>query len=137
MIRRPPRSTLFPYTTLFRSLGFEVDRLGSEDLPLATEVYFLRDDRQTRTGFLVEEGESTRFFDRDEESRMVLASSDGGMYVALPAGRSVLEYHFEGALHGHTVKLMPGMSLLESSGEHQTSSLLATSLDEPTLSQEE
>src|SRR2546422_5289805 len=24
MIRRPPRSTLFPYTTLFRSLGGEV-----------------------------------------------------------------------------------------------------------------
>src|SRR3712207_6886354 len=23
MIRRPPRSTLFPYTTLFRSVGFE------------------------------------------------------------------------------------------------------------------
>src|SRR3712207_7603669 len=29
MIRRPPRSTLFPYTTLFRSgLGVEVVRLG-------------------------------------------------------------------------------------------------------------
>src|SRR2546430_16097007 len=27
MIRRPPRSTLFPYTTLFRSPSF-VDRLG-------------------------------------------------------------------------------------------------------------
>src|SRR2546429_1600750 len=25
MIRRPPRSTLFPYTTLFRSVGFVVD----------------------------------------------------------------------------------------------------------------
>src|SRR3712207_8009101 len=25
MIRRPPRSTLFPYTTLFRSEQFEVD----------------------------------------------------------------------------------------------------------------
>src|SRR2546425_7389804 len=25
MIRRPPRSTLFPYTTLFRSLGFVSD----------------------------------------------------------------------------------------------------------------
>src|SRR2546429_5689243 len=24
MIRRPPRSTLFPYTTLFRSLGFDL-----------------------------------------------------------------------------------------------------------------
>src|SRR5262245_65555530 len=28
MIRRPPRSTLFPYTTLFRSLG-DVDGAGS------------------------------------------------------------------------------------------------------------
>src|SRR5260370_35894753 len=26
MIRRPPRSTLFPYTTLFRSLAFRHDR---------------------------------------------------------------------------------------------------------------
>src|SRR3712207_7556039 len=26
MIRRPPRSTLFPYTTLFRSRGFETAR---------------------------------------------------------------------------------------------------------------
>jgi hypothetical protein len=50
-------------------LGFEVLRLGSEDLPLATEVYFLRDDRQTRTGFLEEE--SSRFFDSDEDSRSI------------------------------------------------------------------
>src|SRR2546426_11240976 len=30
MIRRPPRSTLFPYTTLFRSVGviFEVESAG-------------------------------------------------------------------------------------------------------------
>src|SRR3712207_7059158 len=32
MIRRPPRSTLFPYTTLFRSLR-EVVGLASETLP--------------------------------------------------------------------------------------------------------
>jgi leucyl aminopeptidase len=119
-------------------LGFEVLRLGDEDLPLATEVYFLRDDRQTRTGFLVEEGESSRFFDRDEESRMVLASSEGGLYVALPAGRSVLQYHFQGALHGHTVKLLPGMGLLEPSGPTQATNLVPTSLVEDTaLSQEE
>src|SRR3712207_7719713 len=31
MIRRPPRSTLFPYTTLFRSLGAGVGVLGDED----------------------------------------------------------------------------------------------------------
>src|SRR5256886_12543536 len=29
MIRRPPRSTLFPYTTLFRSHAFEGGRDGS------------------------------------------------------------------------------------------------------------
>src|SRR2546429_822405 len=38
MIRRPPRSTLFPYTTLFRSVlhvhhmeGFDVGHAGRED----------------------------------------------------------------------------------------------------------
>lgn len=56
-------------------LGFEVLRLGGEDDPLTTEVYVLRDDRQTRNGFLTEEGESSRFFDRDEESRAVAAAA--------------------------------------------------------------
>src|SRR3989454_5688741 len=35
MIRRPPRSTLFPYTTLFRSVGLddsEVEVLGREEV---------------------------------------------------------------------------------------------------------
>src|SRR3712207_7481615 len=31
MIRRPPRSTLFPYTTLFRSLGARHPRAGREE----------------------------------------------------------------------------------------------------------
>src|SRR3712207_8339894 len=39
MIRRPPRSTLFPYTTLFRSdrlstLGIAMNELGQEGLTL-------------------------------------------------------------------------------------------------------
>src|SRR3712207_8601907 len=32
MIRRPPRSTLFPYTTLFRSNEGEGDNTGIQDL---------------------------------------------------------------------------------------------------------
>src|SRR5690349_23859944 len=36
MIRRPPRSTLFPYTTLFRSIGKVRARLSPGD-----ELYFL------------------------------------------------------------------------------------------------
>src|SRR2546427_12226190 len=36
MIRRPPRSTLFPYTTLFRSLfGFSINTLSMLGLVLA------------------------------------------------------------------------------------------------------
>src|SRR2546422_7232556 len=34
MIRRPPRSTLFPYTTLFRSPAAEGRRLRPAQLPL-------------------------------------------------------------------------------------------------------
>src|SRR5256885_12392369 len=34
MIRRPPRSTLFPYTTLFRSLGELVSRLAATNIVL-------------------------------------------------------------------------------------------------------
>src|SRR2546429_5606347 len=39
MIRRPPRSTLFPYTTLFRSLGegADVDRFGDVAVESRTE----------------------------------------------------------------------------------------------------
>src|ERR1039457_7568608 len=32
MIRRPPRSTLFPYTTLFRSGDGDVEPVGRDDL---------------------------------------------------------------------------------------------------------
>ena len=32
MIRRPPRSTLFPYTTLFRSLSFAMEIEGVEGI---------------------------------------------------------------------------------------------------------
>src|SRR3712207_9180186 len=37
MIRRPPRSTLFPYTTLFRSL---MDDPGEDQVTLAAKVAF-------------------------------------------------------------------------------------------------
>src|SRR5215213_11211101 len=36
MIRRPPRSTLFPYTTLFRSLDLEVMSVRAPDTDPAT-----------------------------------------------------------------------------------------------------
>src|SRR3712207_7440407 len=61
MIRRPPRSTLFPYTTLFRSVGPQrevVAQLTRGDVPFireGTRVY-LRDvqDHLIRTVEMVE-----------------------------------------------------------------------------------
>src|SRR3712207_8329375 len=51
MIRRPPRSTLFPYTTLFRSLAGESLQGALEwkeliALLTITETYFFRDKGQ-------------------------------------------------------------------------------------------
>src|SRR2546430_12522126 len=54
MIRRPPRSTLFPYTTLFRSPG-PADRLLRKSaalfagpLPASASALFFRDRKSTR-----------------------------------------------------------------------------------------
>src|SRR2546426_4089251 len=39
MIRRPPRSTLFPYTTLFRSDADRIVRLGVSHVPEGREIF--------------------------------------------------------------------------------------------------
>src|SRR2546430_7435262 len=49
MIRRPPRSTLFPYTTLFRSEAaryglYDLDRLGRMILRCVQRDFFLLDE---------------------------------------------------------------------------------------------
>src|SRR2546426_8537378 len=48
MIRRPPRSTLFPYTTLFRSGGAERDPGGAERPPAESSGLRRRDRKSTR-----------------------------------------------------------------------------------------
>src|SRR2546426_3868349 len=47
MIRRPPRSTLFPYTTLFRSSGVRViQRVNPATDVVAVRLYLLGGTRQ-------------------------------------------------------------------------------------------
>src|SRR3712207_7296432 len=55
MIRRPPRSTLFPYTTLFRSCGLE--RSGDRDGGSGPSAAPLRDHQHPR-GELPAQGEA-------------------------------------------------------------------------------
>src|SRR2546426_6240831 len=63
MIRRPPRSTLFPYTTLFRSLHRLRSRLSTQQLRHVEEASI----------FCVEE-EKARPADRSEEHTSELQS---------------------------------------------------------------
>src|SRR4051794_41556788 len=46
MIRRPPRSTLFPYTTLFRSPEVELVRPGAQPVVLGKRRALLREARR-------------------------------------------------------------------------------------------
>src|SRR5437870_6950827 len=62
MIRRPPRSTLFPYTTLFRSVWF--DRITSAPACPATSrkcstdlIYVLNQYRRSLSGVIVKRSE--------------------------------------------------------------------------------
>src|SRR3712207_8112484 len=68
MIRRPPRSTLFPYTTLFRSL----DGVGNPDVAGQARVDALGDGRLARAGRAGDEERAARVDDAaqgDEERR--------------------------------------------------------------------
>src|SRR2546430_10370677 len=78
MIRRPPRSTLFPYTTLFRS-----DRLCARAEELVRDfdpkgvVSIFSTHEQTRTSndYFLESGDKIRFFfERSEEHTSELQS---------------------------------------------------------------
>src|SRR3712207_9153711 len=71
MIRRPPRSTLFPYTTLFRSAGPMPDALR----PLFDQVVIkeLEPDRMRKSGLLVPQGTH----DLPPNEGIVLAVGDG------------------------------------------------------------
>src|SRR3989441_2897650 len=48
MIRRPPRSTLFPYTTLFRSRSVEAAAVPADARRAADHGHLRRDERLSR-----------------------------------------------------------------------------------------
>lgn len=114
-----PQGTTVYATTSVRQLsklmdmGFEVDRLGSPNTPLRTDLYILRDDASLASGFLTNRGQSQRFFSSAEDSRLVLRSTGDGLVIALPPERSLEEFHFEHAYHGHNLKLVYDLSLLD------------------------
>src|SRR2546427_7776552 len=59
MIRRPPRSTLFPYTTLFRSL-FEVPSPSQESVPAGLDLAMQEHLHPTQVARVGTDRKSTR-----------------------------------------------------------------------------
>src|SRR2546430_9086547 len=72
MIRRPPRSTLFPYTTLFRSV--DEDRLPRTKLPLVAQALQGGDPGDPDRGRLLEGNAGRLSCDRSEEHTSELQS---------------------------------------------------------------
>src|SRR5258708_39142265 len=66
MIRRPPRSTLFPYTTLFRSLGRSSQEQELSKILIETPV---QDD--TKTANDLKPVQAQRSWDRQAEDNVV------------------------------------------------------------------
>jgi bacterial leucyl aminopeptidase len=95
-----------------REWPLEVEPLGRPDDPLTKDLYLVRDDREGPAGLMPEAGQSAQFFADRGESNLILSSSPEGLYMAVPAGRSIEEFHFPDAQHGHNEKLMPDMTLL-------------------------
>src|SRR5689334_24809883 len=80
MIRRPPRSTLFPYTTLFRSVQFGSDPQRTDDLVkrVFAEIDKLRTEGPTEKQLADEKAALQREFEtnskRSEEHTSELQS---------------------------------------------------------------
>src|SRR3712207_8187176 len=72
MIRRPPRSTLFPYTTLFRS-GRTVDFRHSIVI-MTSNIGASEIARNTPLGFAISDDETGITYDRSEEHTSELQS---------------------------------------------------------------
>src|SRR3712207_7305784 len=80
MIRRPPRSTLFPYTTLFRSTCFQLSQPGGDHAPdrylalgLAAGIVEQGGVERCETGFVQPHGAGKRVA-RSEEHTSELQS---------------------------------------------------------------
>src|SRR2546429_8442145 len=96
MIRRPPRSTLFPYTTLFRSLGVDADVVDEHGLrknrgaigragPIAAHG----DGQNDEEGVVENPGAAGSTWGFDHTFFIILNVAVGGKLAGSPASNTV------------------------------------------------
>src|SRR3712207_6100648 len=103
MIRRPPRSTLFPYTTLFRSVSASVIEHDDKEILCCVA----RDVTERKRA-------QERLRESEERHRAVVEQSVEGIYLFAPDSGRVLESNeaFE-ELVGYTAEELLGMTIYD------------------------
>lgn len=96
-----------------KSAQLEVEVLGDEGGPQNTDLYLVHDDREPPAGFASASDNSASFLADRGESNLPVAYTAEGVYLAIPADRSIEEIHFPEARHGHNEKLIPDITLLD------------------------
>jgi hypothetical protein len=95
---------------------FDVQPLGQEGDPAASDLYVIRDDEAAGSGFLSGSGQFEQLFGPGNSANqgLLLSASHEGLLIRVPAERSIEEFHFATAAHGHNLKLVPDPGLLGS-----------------------
>src|SRR2546430_12988516 len=94
MIRRPPRSTLFPYTTLFRSI--ELDKTGSVGV---THAPIARACKKERCGTIPHTSRLAHIHMRSEEHTSELQSQSNLVCRLLLEKKKEAVTRYESVLH--------------------------------------
>src|SRR5258707_6166151 len=94
MIRRPPRSTLFPYTTLFRSEALEAFRGFLQKVARDADNVRSRDDLLNRVRFLALEAQKVLGLDR--KSTRLNSSHANISYAVFCLKKKKTPYHCQG-----------------------------------------
>ena len=98
---------------------FDVQPLGQEGDPASSDLYVIRDDEAAGSGFLSGSGQFEQLFGQGNSANqgLLLSASDEGILIRVPSERSIEEFHFATAAHGHNLKLVPDPGLLGSEAD--------------------
>jgi hypothetical protein len=93
---------------------FDVQPLGQDGDPATSDLYVIRDDEAAASGFLSSSGQFEQLFGQSHSVNqgLLLSASDEGLLIRVPSERSIEEFHFAQAAHGHNLKLVPDPGLL-------------------------
>src|SRR5439155_18291079 len=91
MIRRPPRSTLFPYTTLFRSMSASGTRSGACSQRRANRACAIRSRSEEHTSELQSRGHLVCRLLLEKKKKSVVQMN----YMVISGGRDEVNRHNE------------------------------------------